>query len=354
MANSFARMIQTIDSHTEGNSTRVVVGGVPVPPGSTLLERREALWRHDDGLRRMLNFEPRGHGMMCSVLLMSPIGDADFSIIIMEQDEYVPMCGHCLIGVATTIVATGMKPAVEPATRLRIETPAGLVEAEVQVSGGASVQSVCQCRVVRPLRPGPIEVPDYGRLTVSIAYGGDFYCFVDADAIGVELGPHCEPQMLAVAQEVNPRGQRAAAIRHPKRPDINRCYQTLLTSAATTVGDYRQAIMCPPGSLDRSPCGTGTSARVALLHTRGELAVGEERRFEGPLGTFFSGAVAVGPAGRAPLCSPPRLGAGLSHRLPSVRARAGRSLARWLPHWAQAPRRAGTDAHETAAQRELV
>ena len=133
---------------------------------------------------------------------------------------------------------------------------------------------------------------DYGRLTVSIAYGGDFYCFVDADAIGVELGPHCEPQMLAVAQEVNPRGQRAARIRHPKRPDINRCYQTLLTSAATTVGDYRQAIMCPPGSLDRSPCGTGTSARVALLHTRGELDVGEERRFEGPLGTFFSGAVA--------------------------------------------------------------
>ena len=96
MANSFARMIQTIDSHTEGNSTRVIVGGVPVPPGSTLLERREALWRHDDGLRRMLNFEPRGHGMMCSVLLLPPLGDADFSIIIMEQDEYVPMCGHCL------------------------------------------------------------------------------------------------------------------------------------------------------------------------------------------------------------------------------------------------------------------
>ena len=109
----------------------------------------------------MLNFEPRGHGMMCSVLLMSPIGDADFSIIIMEQDEYVPMCGHCLIGVATTIVATGMKPAVEPATRLRIETPAGLVEAEVQVSGGrvgavsfVNVESfVLYDRV-------PIEVPD--------------------------------------------------------------------------------------------------------------------------------------------------------------------------------------------------
>ena len=293
MANSFARMIQTIDSHTEGNSTRVIVGGVPVPPGNTLLERREALWRHDDGLRRMLNFEPRGHGMMCSVLLLPPLGDADFSIIIMEQDEYVPMCGHCLIGVATTIVATGMKPAVEPATRLRIETPAGLVEAEVQVSGGhvGAVSFVNVESFVLYVQV-PVEVPDLGRLTVSIAYGGDFYCFVDADAIGVELGPHCEPQMLAVAQKVIPAVNEQLVIRHPKRPDINRCYQTLLTSAKTTVGDYRQAIMCPPGSLDRSPCGTGTSARVALLHTRGELALGEERRFEGPLGTFFTGAVA--------------------------------------------------------------
>jgi proline racemase len=117
MATSFRRLIQTSDSHTEGNSTRVIVGGVPVPPGKTLLERRDCLWRYDDDLRRMLNFEPRGHGMMCSVLVMPPIGpEAGISIIIMEQDEYVPMCGHCLIGVATTLVASGMKPAVEPMT----------------------------------------------------------------------------------------------------------------------------------------------------------------------------------------------------------------------------------------------
>src|ERR687896_1419600 len=99
MAGVFRRLIQTVDSHTEGNSTRVITGGYKMPPGRTLLERRAWLWRHDDGLRRMLNFEPRGHGMMCSVLLMPPLADdADFSVIIMEQDEYVPMCGHCIIG----------------------------------------------------------------------------------------------------------------------------------------------------------------------------------------------------------------------------------------------------------------
>ena len=117
MAAAFRRVIQTVDSHTEGNSTRVITGGYPVPPGRTLLERRAWLWRHDDGLRRMLNFEPRGHGMMCSVLLMPALDEhADFSVIIMEQDEYVPMCGHCMIGTAMTVVATGMLAASEPLT----------------------------------------------------------------------------------------------------------------------------------------------------------------------------------------------------------------------------------------------
>ena len=126
MAGAFRRLIQTIDSHTEGNSTRVITGGYPIPPGRTLLEKRQWLWRNDDSLRRLLNFEPRGHGMMCSVLLLPPLDEAaDFAVIIMEQDEYVPMCGHCIIGTAMTLVAAGMVAAVEPHTTVRIETPSG-------------------------------------------------------------------------------------------------------------------------------------------------------------------------------------------------------------------------------------
>src|SRR5439155_11731616 len=114
----FKRMVQTVDSHTEGNATRVIVGGVKAPPGATLLEKRAWLWRNDDGLRRMLNFEPRGSGMMCSVLLLpAEQAGSDFAVVIMEQDEYVPMCGHCIIGTATTVVATGMVPVQEPVTR---------------------------------------------------------------------------------------------------------------------------------------------------------------------------------------------------------------------------------------------
>ena len=131
MSGIYRRLIQTVDSHTEGNSTRVITGGYPIPPGRTLLDKRRWLWQHDDGLRRMLNFEPRGHGMMCSVLLMPPLAEGDFSVIIMEQDEYVPMCGHCIIGTATTLLASGMVQAAEPLTMVRIETPAGLVSCEV-------------------------------------------------------------------------------------------------------------------------------------------------------------------------------------------------------------------------------
>ena len=120
MSANYRRSIHTVDSHTEGNPTRVIIGGLGAIPGNTLLEKRDWLWRNDDGLRRMVNFEPRGSGMMCSVILLPPESEgADFSVIIMEQDEYVPMCGHCMIGVATTVVATGMVAVSEPTTTVR-------------------------------------------------------------------------------------------------------------------------------------------------------------------------------------------------------------------------------------------
>ena len=291
MAGAFRRVIQTIDSHTEGNSTRVITGGYPIPPGRTLLEKRKWLWQHDDGLRRMLNFEPRGHGMMCSVLLMPPLTeDADFSVIIMEQDEYVPMCGHCIIGTATTLVASGMVPAIEPVTTVRIETPAGLVACEVEVANGR-VGAVGFTNVESFLlhRDAGIVVEGLGELMVDVAYGGDFYVIVDADSLQLRLTPDNDAELIAAAKRIIPAVNAQLHIAHPERADINRCYQTLFTSKQTTTGDVKQTIVCPPGSLDRSPCGTGTSARVAALYSTGEIGLGEPVRFEGVLGPCFSG-----------------------------------------------------------------
>src|SRR5262249_12949039 len=134
-----SRAIQTVDSHTEGNPTRVVVGSVAVPPGRTLGQRQGWLKAHDDQLRRVLNFEARGSGMMCSALVMPPTMDADFSVLLLEQDEYVPMCGHCMIGVATTVVETGMIRVSEGDTSIRFETIAGLVTETVHVQDGSVV-----------------------------------------------------------------------------------------------------------------------------------------------------------------------------------------------------------------------
>src|SRR5918995_3161043 len=225
MAGAFRRLIQTIDSHTEGNSTRVITGGYPMPPGRTLLEKRAWLWRQDDGLRRMLNFEPRGHGMMCSVLLMPPLTeDADFSVIIMEQDEYVPMCGHCIIGTATTLVASGMVPAIEPVTTVRIETPAGLVACEVEVANGR-VGAVGFTNVESFLlhRDAGIVVEGLGELMVDVAYGGDFYVIVDADSLQLRLTPDNDAELIAAAKRIIPAVNAQLHIAHPERADINRC-----------------------------------------------------------------------------------------------------------------------------------
>jgi len=330
MSTKFRRVIQTVDSHTEGNSTRVIVGGYPPPPGRTLLEKRDWLWRNDDGLRRMLNFEPRGNGMMCSVLLMPPFSaEADISVVIMEQDEYVPMCGHCIIGVATTMVATGMVRAVEPATTVRIETPAGLVVCEVLVDGGeVGATSFTNVESFLLHRDRRLAVDGLGALTVDIAYGGDFYVFVDADSIGLELSPRNDGAIISAARRIIPAVNAQLAIRHPERPDIDRCYQTLFTTARGTAGRHVQTVVAPPGALDRSPCGTGTSARVAQLHARGLL----HRR--GGLGRR---------ARRGDVRAPARHGPGVPDRVPPVHPRPRGPAARGVSNRRRAARGPGAD-----------
>ncbi len=291
MASHSARTVRTVDSHTEGNPTRVIVGGVPVPPGATLHEKRDWLKQESDGLRRMINFEPRGSGLMCSVLILPPESEsADFSVIIMEQDEYVPMCGHCIIGTATTAVSQGMVNIIEPVTTVRFDTPAGLVVCDVEVNNGnvraVSFENVESFVLHEKLK---IDVQEFGELDVDIAYGGDMYAFVDADALGLELSLNNDARLIDAWLRIRAAVGEQIEIVHPEDPDIDRCYQVLFTSNNKTTGDYKQTVLVPPGTLDRSPCGTGTSARVALLYSRGEIGLHESKRFEGPLGTCFVG-----------------------------------------------------------------
>lgn len=285
-----SRVIEVIDSHTEGNPTRVVVGGVPTPPGDTVQARQSWLAAHDDGLRTALNFEPRGNPMMCSVLLMPPIDSAaHFSALLMEQDEYVPMCGHCIIGAATSVVAAELVAITGPSTTVVFETPAGLIHCAVDTAadtaGRVTFDNVPSFLLHRD---AVVHVDGLGALTVDVAFGGDFYAIVDADALGLAVGPQHERELGGWSQRIVEAIAEQLVIAHPQRPEIDRLYEVLWTTAATSAGTLRHAVVSPPATFDRSPCGTGSSARLASLWARGEVQVGESVQFAGVLGTTFT------------------------------------------------------------------
>jgi proline racemase len=289
-----ARTITTVDSHTEGNPTRVVTGGVAIPPGKTIEARWEWAREHALDLLHFLNNEPRGSGMMCSVLLMPPCSaEADFSILILEPQELVPMCGHCVIGAATTVVATGMVAVTAPSTEVVFETPAGLVNCSVAVEQG-SVGPVSLRNVPSFVthRSADVRIDGYGSVQVDVAFGGDFYAIVDADRLGIAVDPAHTRPMIDFAARLIPAVNEQLAIRHPTRPDIARCYETMLTTGARRAAAYRHAVVSPPGDMDRSPCGTGTSARLALLHALGKAVPDERLDFEGLMWTKFGATVA--------------------------------------------------------------
>jgi proline racemase len=273
--------IDAVDSHTEGMPTRVVTGGVDPIPGATMLDRKLRFETEMDDLRLLLMREPRGHGAMSGAILQPPTrSDADWGVLFIEVSGCLPMCGHGTIGVATVLVETGMVRAQEPETIVRLDTPGGLVEARVAVSGGRATAVTLR------------NVPSFlyererrlGDLAVDIAFGGNFYAFVPVD----DLDP-------ANAREYIDRGAEImAAVNedppvHPLDERISGCRHVVFHAPGRDGADARNATSIHPGWLDRSPCGTGTSARMAQLHARGELAIGQDFVNESLIGTRFTG-----------------------------------------------------------------
>jgi proline racemase len=292
-ATAWGSVIRTIDSHTDGNPTRVVVEGVEPIPGATLLEKREHLRRHRDELRRFLVHEPRGGGLLCALLVLDAIDPAaDVSVLLLEQDEYPPMCGHCMIGLATTLVDTGRIPRAVPDTTITVETPAGLVRTVLHSIDGRT-DSVTLVNVPAYVaRQGlKVALPEGQVASVDIAYGGEYYACVQASEVGVEIRPEHGAHIIRVAAGVR-KAMATLRVPHPTRPVIDRVYNVLFYEDMG--GDPRQTqnvVVCPPGAIDRSPCGTGTSALLARLHAQGELAAGGILRNAGILGTAFVGRI---------------------------------------------------------------
>lgn len=285
------RVIHAVDSHTEGMPTRVVTGGVGVFPGATMAERRQWFVEHNDDLRTFLMCEPRGHASMSGSILQPPTRpDADYGVLFIEVSGLLPMCGHGTIGTATVLVETGMVPVVEPVTTIRLDTPAGLVNADVAVEDGHA-RSVT-IRNVPSFALGldqTVAVPGLGSVGYDMAFGGNFYAVVDLEKLGLPFERAAKHELLDAGLKIMDAINAQDRPQHPTRPDIAGCHHVYLKAPGSTARHSRHAMAIHPGWFDRSPCGTGTSARMAQLHARGELPLDTDFVNESFIGTTFTG-----------------------------------------------------------------
>ena len=299
----FSQVLQGVDSHTAGEPTRIVTGGLPPIPGATMAEKRAALQRDCDHLRRALVLEPRGHDAIVLAYLLPPCAPgAHLGVVFANDAGYLGMCGHGAIGVATVAVAMGMVAAVEPVTEIRLDTPAGMVTCKVAVQGGKPV-SVTITNLPSFLFRQRVVVPvhGFGKVAADIAYGGNWFAFVEADQLGLTVEKAALPVLMQAATAVREALVREGVRgRHPERDEDEVVDHVKLFEAIDGVEPGSRALtLCPGAAYDRSPCGTGTSAKLAVLHGKGEIEAGQWFRSESVLKTAFRarivGETKVGP-----------------------------------------------------------
>ena len=286
--------VLTVDAHAEGEPLRVIMSGFPQPEGTTVLERRRYARSHLDRFRSALVWEPRGHADMYGCLVMPPVTpEADLAVLFIHNEGFSTMCGHGIIGVCTVLLETGRLPRREPETSIVIDTPAGLVRARATVEGGR-VRDVRFVNVpsFTPAVGKRVNVPAWGPVSYDLAYGGAFYAFVDAAGLELQLETSNVGAIIQAGRAIKEAVVAHPEIIHPEEPDLGFLYGTIFTGPASD-SRYHSRHVCvfADGEVDRSPTGTGVSARLAILHARGELETGEEITIESLIGTRFTGRI---------------------------------------------------------------
>ncbi|RUU99883.1 4-hydroxyproline epimerase [Mesorhizobium sp. M6A.T.Cr.TU.017.01.1.1] len=282
-----------IDGHTCGNPVRLVAGGGPLLQGATMMERRAHFLAEYDWIRTGLMFEPRGHDVMSGSLLYPPTRpDCDIAILFIETSGCLPMCGHGTIGTVTMAIEHGL---IKPKTPglLRLDTPAGLVTAEYKQVGDY-VEEVRITNVPSFLYAEglTVECPQLGEISVDVAYGGNFYAIVEPQENYRDMADHSAGDLIAWSPVVRQRLNEKYSFVHPENPGIDRLSHMLWTGAPTdSQADARNAVFYGDKAIDRSPCGTGTSARMAQLHAKGKLRAGDDFVHESIIGSLFKGRV---------------------------------------------------------------
>jgi proline racemase len=287
--------VEVVDMHTGGEPVRIITAGYPAIPAGTILEKRAYVRDNLDHYRRMLMFEPRGHFDMYGALLVEPnLPGADLAVLFMHNEGYSTMCGHAVIALGRYAVDKGIVPAVEPVTTVNIECPCGLVVASVEVTdgkaGAVSFQSVPAFLFASDQT---VDVPAYGQITCDIAYGGAFYALADAAQFGLEFGRAPLRAFVDAAVALTEAARLAVPLAHPDHDDLAFLYGSILTDGGDGANGIPTTNVCvfADAQVDRSPTGSGVTARLAAMQAKTGLAPGETRLFRSITGADFQGSV---------------------------------------------------------------
>lgn len=296
----FEAELELLLVHAQGEIGKIIIGGAPEIPGATVLEKMNHINDVDDSLRRFVTFEPRAHVAMTTNLLLPPTRpDADAGFIVLQPDRAHPMSGSNAICVVTALLETGRVKMVEPETTVRLDTAAGLITARARCENGRCLSvSLDNVPAFAMELDRPVATPKWGTIKVDIAFGGVFYALVDVGQIGLSIGPDHARELAEAGSEIKALLQGQISIAHPEIPSLNEIANLMFRDTEAD-GTIRTCTTLKPGRVDRSPCGTGSSANLACLHARGLVAVGDRRISKSTIGGTFTaeaiGETTVGP-----------------------------------------------------------
>ncbi|HXV31216.1 MAG TPA: proline racemase family protein [Sinorhizobium sp.] len=306
------RSLDLLEVHCQGEIGKVIVGGAPEIPGTTMLDKMNHINTVDDSLRRFVTFEPRASVAMSVNLLVAPTRpDADAAFIVLQADRAHPMSGSNCICVVTALLESGRVAMREPETIVRLDTPAGLIVARAACRDGRCLSvSLDNVPSFAEALDRQIETPHWGRIKVDIAFGGVYYAIVDVDQIGVDIAPANARYLAGAGIELKSLLSEQVAVKHPQLAGVDEVAYVMFRGEAPD-GAVRTCTTLKPGRVDRSPCGTGSSANLATLYARGKIAVGDRRTSRSIIGgEFVAEAIGTTEVGGRPAVLPRITGRG--------------------------------------------
>ncbi len=285
--------LKTIDSHTMGESTRIVYDGFPPLVGGSMMEKKQYVEAHYDDLRTALMLEPRGHRDMFGALLTSPVNDeADVGVIFMDSGGYLNMCGHGSIGVASMLIETGMVSPVSPVTEVVLDTPSGIVRAHVDVKDGHAISvSIVNVPAFLYERDLTVDMPGYGKISFDISFGGSFFALVNAESIGLDLTMENVERLTNLGMALLKKINEEVSVQHPYLDITTVDLVEFYAHTNNPDCSMKNCVVFGDAQVDRSPCGTGTSAKLAALYSYGQIGMDEPFVYESITNSKFVGCV---------------------------------------------------------------